>query len=48
MESTPKEDMRSAQGVSALMISPVGTKLESILSTHPKTEKRIEKLNEMS
>jgi heat shock protein HtpX len=48
MESTPKEDMRTAQGISALMISPVGTKLESVLSTHPKTEKRIERLNEMS
>lgn len=48
MKSTPKEDMRTAQGISALMISPVGTKLESILSTHPKTEKRIERLNEMS
>lgn len=48
MDNVPKEDMREAEGVSALMISPVKTKINTILRTHPKTEKRIEKLEELA
>lgn len=48
MDSTPKEDLRDASGASALMISPVKSKLSSLLSTHPETETRIERLNEMA
>lgn len=48
MDSTPDEDLRDARGVSALMVSPVKSKISSLLSTHPETEERIERLNEMS
>lgn len=48
MDNVPKEDMREAEGVSALMISPVKTKINSILKTHPDTQKRINKLEELS
>lgn len=48
MDNMPKEDLREAEGVSALMISPVKTKINTVISTHPKTEDRIKKLEEMS
>ncbi len=48
MDSVPKEDLRDAQGVNALMISPVKSKLSSLLSTHPSTDKRINKLKQMT
>lgn len=48
MDDIPKEDLREAEGVSALMISPVKTKINTVISTHPKTEDRIKKLEEMS
>ncbi len=48
MDSIPKEDLREAQGVNALMISPVKSKLSSLLSTHPSTDKRIDKLKQMT
>lgn len=48
METLPKEDMREAEGVSAFMIAPVKTKINGLLRTHPPTEKRIERLNEIS
>jgi heat shock protein HtpX len=48
IENTPDEDLRNAEGASALMISPVKSKISSLLSTHPSTEKRIKKLNDIS
>lgn len=48
MDATPDEDLRGASGTSALMISPVKSKLASVLSTHPSTERRVEKLNEIA
>lgn len=47
MDETPDEDLRSAQGASALMISPVKSKINSILSTHPETEERIDRLQDL-
>ncbi len=48
VSEVPKEDLRNAQSVSAFMISPVKGKFSGLLSTHPKTEKRISKLEEMA
>lgn len=48
MEDTPKQDLREANGVSALMVSPVKSKISSLLSTHPGTEARIDRLNKMA
>jgi heat shock protein HtpX len=48
MDNTPDEDLRNAGSTSALMISPVKSKISSLLSTHPDTQKRINKLTEIS
>lgn len=48
MDSVPKEDLRNAQGVNALMISPVKNKFSGLLRTHPSTDKRINKLQQMT
>lgn len=48
MESTPKKDLRNANGVNALMISPVKSKFSNLISTHPRTEKRIERLQKIT
>lgn len=45
IDETPKDDLRSVQGFSALMISSV--EIRSILSTHPKTEDRIDRLKQL-
>lgn len=45
IDDTPKKDLRSVQGFSALMISSV--KIRSVLSTHPKTEDRIDRLQKL-
>jgi heat shock protein HtpX len=50
MSRIPTEDLRAAEGMNAFFILPAvakGFSLSSIVSTHPPTEKRIERLLEM-
>lgn len=48
-DSVPKEDLRDAQGINAFMISPINSGIISnLISTHPKTENRINKLKEIT
>ena len=46
----PKQDLRAAQPAQAFMFAPAaaGRSLAGILSTHPATEKRVQKLSEIS
>lgn len=48
VSKTPDEDLRKSQGISAMMIFPSKSKISSVLSTHPPTQKRIERLQDMS
>jgi heat shock protein HtpX len=47
--SIPKKDFREAEAVNALFIVPAlkGDEVASLFSTHPSTEERVERLNEM-
>lgn len=49
MDSVPKEDLRNADGMNALMFSPItsGT-ISRLISTHPSTDNRIKKLKEIT
>lgn len=50
VQSIPKRDLRKAAPASAFFFAPaaVGKSLAGILSTHPSTEKRIEKLSQIA
>lgn len=49
VDNTPEKDLREISSANALMISPVGkSKVKQLMSTHPKTEKRIENLKEIA
>jgi Zn-dependent protease with chaperone function len=49
MDSVPKKDLRDAEGINAFMISPIkSSHLSRLISTHPTTEKRVEKLQEIT
>lgn len=49
MSEIPDEDMRSTGGANALCISPMETdRLTRLLETHPKTEDRVDQLEEMA
>ena len=47
--SIPKKDFRQAEAVNALFIVPAlkGDEVASLFSTHPSTEERVARLNEM-
>jgi heat shock protein HtpX len=50
MSRIPERDLRAAEGMNAFFILPAvahGFSLTSLISTHPPTEKRIERLMEM-
>lgn len=48
MSQVPKEDLRNAENINAFMISPVKGKFSNLISTHPSTEKRVSRLEDMA
>ncbi len=49
MNNVPKEDLRRAENVNALLASEVtNSRVSRLLSTHPDVESRVERLNEMA